>query len=224
VRPHALEPEDAHRFAVTVAQSLAASGKSHEALERIDAAERHIQSTQLHRRVEMEKVRSLVGYFSGDFALGKEAGERHIALARQAGLAYEVAVGTHNLGDTLLRLGELDRAVEVLSESLEVARANGLHRLHAHNEALLAYAKSSQDPARAIAEMRAFIGLAESRKYLWDALNGRFYLCKLLVRTGSPDARAELVATIDREERLDHRLIATETRKLLAALDMGAEP
>ena len=52
---------------------------------------------------ERTKLEQLIAFFSRDFPTAIEAGQKAVEAARQAGLAYEVAINLHLLGEALFR-------------------------------------------------------------------------------------------------------------------------
>jgi hypothetical protein len=165
-------------------------------------------------------VRALSFGFRGDWQSCARASEIAAEQMRAAGLLHEVAVNLHNLGDALLRGGELPRAYAALQASLSAADEIGSDRLQNLNQMLLAYldALSGADDAKRVLGER--IAQAESQRWTWDVLTGRYLLGKLLAESGDLDAaRRELDLTRRMAESMDNRLLVDDCDRALALLD-----
>ncbi len=215
----ALQPLDVQRFELSWAQALAANGQQTEALTYLERARRRVASSDMRKLVEIEKLATLVAFFDRKYGLAAEMGERHVELARKAGFAYEVAVGTHNRVDILMHLERLEEAKHALDESLDVTRRHGFMRLLSHNLGLHAYLHAGNNVEAAATQMRSLIAEARSHGYVWDVVSIRFWLAKLLVRAHSPDAAEELRQFIEEANRANHHLHVDEAQELLEALD-----
>jgi len=213
-----LDGEGAHRYDIIHAQNLAATGCEADALETLERARNRVTAGDVRALVEIEKNRSIIAYFCGRFDVACDAGERHVALAKAAKMAYEVAVGKHNLAENQLWLGDPERAKQTMTEALEIAREHGFHRLLAHDQMFLIYMNADDRAEDAIPALLAALETAESRNYLWDALNGRFLLAKLCVRAKSPQAKAVLESVIERASQLKNGLVEREARGMLTEL------
>jgi class 3 adenylate cyclase/tetratricopeptide (TPR) repeat protein len=71
----------------------------------------------------------------GEFAEGMAPGEEAIQMAEAAGHPYSLIHACYGLGFFHLRRGDLDRAIPVLEQGLEVCNAWGLHALSFHGVA-----------------------------------------------------------------------------------------
>lgn len=196
-----------YRLEIGLAMAHGASGDKARALAHLDQAASLASPGDLGAAVEREKLRALVLHFSRDFAGSAAASQRGADAARAAGLSYEVALGLHNMGDSLLWMGDYARSHAAFRESLAVAEQFGFTRLRDHDRMYLAFLEADQPQTDAVSLLRELIHDAETKGYAWDALNGRYLLSSLLFR------RAELNAARDELERV--RLLARESRSQL---------
>lgn len=216
--PVTFEGPTAYRHALLLAQALGASGDKLQALSFLERATELSDPHDLGGAVERAKMRALICHFSADFREAAEASHRGVELARSAGLSYEIALGLHNLGDSLLWIDEFGRSHAAFQQSLAVAEQYGYARLARHDRMYLTYLEGYQGAPTALEDLRALVREADDAGLTWDALNGRFLLGALAFRRKDADfARREL-------ERV--RILARECQSHLlekSAIDMLAQ-
>jgi len=180
-----LSPQLAPRALVLATQAHAVAGERELALEllaRLPASDDPASEAQL------DKLRALISFFSRDFNAAAAASVRGAELARQSGLAFEAALHLHNLGDALIFLADYPRAYAALQQSLTLCEERGAARLGLQNRMYLGYLDALQGLPGGEAVLRDGIAHAESQGYLWDIVNGRFLLGRLLEDMGLPRA------------------------------------
>lgn len=151
----------------------------------------------------------------------REAGLRHVALAREAGGIVEVGALT-NLASTELELGNVDAAIDLCR--LAVARAAEIGRpsaaVHAYENLVPALLERG-DLDGATEAMRA--GRAISVRRLGNAFSLLIYLLMLVERRGDARLTARLLGYVDRVYEDSRRTMHPEERrtreKLLAKLE-----
>ncbi len=186
-------PGEQYRLEIGLAMSRGASGDKVRALAHIEHAAGLVSAGDLGTAVELEKLRALVLHFSRDFQGSSAASQRGVEAARAAGLSYEVALGLHNMGDSLMWIGDYARSHASFRQSLSVAEEFGFTRLRDHDRMYLAFLEADQLGADSVRLLRELIQDADTKGYAWDALNGRYLLASLLFRRGELDpARTEL--------------------------------
>lgn len=200
-------PGEEYRLEIGLAMVHGASGTKDRALAHLDRSARLVGEGDFGAAVEREKLRALVLHFSRDFAGSAAASQRGVDAARAAGLSYEIALGLHNMGDSLMWIGDYAKAHAAFRQSLASAEEFGFTRLRDHDRMYLAFLEADQPGVDAAGLLRELIHDAETKGYAWDALNGRYLLSSLLFRRGQLDtARTEL-------ERV--RLLARESKSQL---------
>ncbi|MFW5739084.1 MAG: protein kinase domain-containing protein [Myxococcota bacterium] len=178
----AFEGKEAYRHALGLAQALGATGQQSRALAYLKRANELADPHDVGGAVEREKLCALIFHFSGDFGEAAAASERGVALARTAGLSYEVALGLHNLGDSLLWLEDTARSHAAFQQSLAITEQYGYARLARHNRMYLTYLEGRQGSDEAYEALRELVREADDKGLTWDALNGRFLLGALAYR------------------------------------------
>jgi tetratricopeptide (TPR) repeat protein len=214
-----LDPDDAYRLHIGMAQSLGASGESAMALIHLDQAARAADARDLGAGVEREKLRALIFHFSRDFHAAAVASQQGAELARAAGLSYEAALGLHNMGDSLLWLGQFARAHAAFQQSVAVCEHFGYGRLLNHNRMYLTYLDGGQGDTQALDTLRELIREADNMGLTWDALDGRYLLGALALRQGDwPLARQELERVRILARECKSHLLEQSARELLEGM------
>jgi hypothetical protein len=158
------------------------------------------------------KSRVMRFFFARRYAEAAEITEGAVAFARRAGLRDEESTNLHNVGDTYLRLGEVDRARSALVESSALADEIGDEHLRMHNEVLLAYLDAK--PAR----IEELVEALEAEGDFWHALHTRYWLGRLLADDRDTRAPRELVRVRETALELKVHLVADECERALAEL------
>jgi tetratricopeptide (TPR) repeat protein len=182
-----IPPSQAQRAALIKAQTHAISGARDQALallSRLPPAEDPAQEAQL------EKLRALTHFFAREFEASAAASTRGADLARRSGLPFETALHLHNLGDVLLHLGDYPRAYAALQQSLVLCEQHHADRLAQQNRMYIGYLDARQGLPGGEALLRDAIEQARGQGYLWDVINGRYLLARLLEDMGLPRAAA----------------------------------
>jgi len=187
------EGEEAYRHALGLAQALGATGEKAKALAQLQRATEMADPHDIGATVEREKLRALIFHFCADFREAAEASERGAALAQTVGLSYEVALGLHNQGDSLLWLEDYARSHAAFQRSLAITEQYGYARLARHNRMYLTYLDGLQGMDEGYDTLRVLVREADDKGLTWDALNGRFLLGVLAYRRGDAEvARRDL--------------------------------
>src|SRR5439155_19514967 len=198
----------AHRTLMGLALAYAASGAEKRARTAIESAEKLAPVDDLALTCERAKLEQLVSFFSRDFAGAVEAGQKAVELARKAGLAYEVAINLHILGESLFRSGELPRAYACFQQSTALCEEIAEERLRAHNRSFLAYLDAVTDQQGAYVALGESASYARAHNYSWDEVNARYLLARLYQKKGrNADARAEFERCRKLTESVGFRLI-----------------
>jgi hypothetical protein len=137
------------------------------------------------------------------------------------GIAYEVAVNLHNLGDILVHSDDLPRAYTAIRQSLALSEETGFERLANFNRMFLAFLDGVRGAVDGEKLLREGIAYAESKDFTWDVIGGRSLLAKLLHRSGSlPSARQEYEQTRALAALAGHRLVVEDCEKALTELGL----
>jgi serine/threonine protein kinase/tetratricopeptide (TPR) repeat protein len=206
------DDHEEHRVAIHLAQSHAAVGDRKTALSDLQEAERLLPNDRT-AALERTKIRAVVDYFTRDFRSAALHCEEAIHVAREIGLAHEVMVNLHNLGEILVHLDDLPRAYGATQQSLALCDESGEQRYANSNRMLLAFLDGIRDDPDRDSEkrLRQGIAYATNKEFTWDVIGARLLLANLLRRRGRfEEAREEYEKT--RQLALDagHRLVADD--------------
>ncbi len=182
-----IPPSQAQRAVLIKAQTHAISGERDRALALLS---RLPPTEELAQEAQLEKLRALTHFFARDFEASAAASTRGAELARRSGLPFETALHLHNLGDVLLHLGDYPRAYAALQQSLALCEQHHADRLAQQNRMYIGYLDARQGLPGGEALLRDAIEQARGQGYLWDVLNGRYLLARLLEDMGLPRAAA----------------------------------
>jgi tetratricopeptide (TPR) repeat protein len=172
---------------------------------------------------ERLKLRALIDYFARDYRTAAAECEKAVDMARELGLAYEVAVNLHNLGDVLMRLDDFGRAYGALQQSLALCDESGFERLASHNRMFLAFLDAARGDAEAEKRLHQGIRYAEANDFTWDVIGGRLMLAQLLQRRGDYDAaKTEFLKLREIARAAGNRLVADDCDAALQAMATGA--
>ena len=209
----------AHRTMTGLALAYAASGAEQRARATLANAEKFAAPDDLALLCERAKLEQLIAFFSRDFAGAIEAGQKAVEMARQAGLAYEVAINLHILGEALFRNEEFPRAYACFQQSTAICDEIASERLRAHNGSYLAYLDAVTDYEGACTVLRESIAYAHAPNYSWDEVDARFLLAKLLMQNNHVDeAKAEFERCRALAQSVGLRLMDDDCRTALTAL------
>jgi tetratricopeptide (TPR) repeat protein len=138
------------------------------------------------------------------------------------GLAHEVMLNLHNLGDILVHLDDLPRAYGAIQQSLSLCEESGDERFANYNRMLLAFLDGIQELTDGEKLLRQGIAYAASKEFTWDVIGGRLLLAKLLRRLGQLEAaREEFEKTQGLAVEAGHRLVADDCEIALQELAGG---
>jgi serine/threonine protein kinase/tetratricopeptide (TPR) repeat protein len=212
------DSKEKHRVALQLAQAHGGLGDRRTALASLREAEQLVPDDRM-AVLERTKVRSLVNYLTGDYRSAALESEKAIDLGREMGLAREVMLNLHNLGDILVHLEDLPRAYGAIRQSLALSEESGFERLANYNRMLLAFLDGIQGTVDGERLLRQGIAYAESKNFTWDVIGGRALLAKLLYRGGQLDAaRAEYETTRALAAAAGHRLVVDDAEHALRKL------
>ena len=208
-----------HKIMLHRAQAHAGLGDRRSALVALSRAEQLFPNDPT-AAAERQKIRGLTDYFSKDFRAAVLACERAVEMARDLGIAYEVAINLHNLGDSLVHLEDFPRAYGAFRQSIELCDEVGFERLSNHNRMYLAFLDGVAGDTKAEDILRNGIRYAETHDYTWDAVNGGALLAQLLRRRGDiAGATVEFSKTRETARAVGNRLLADECDTALRAMD-----
>jgi serine/threonine protein kinase/tetratricopeptide (TPR) repeat protein len=173
---------------------------------------------------ELAKMEALVRFFANDYEACLEAGGRALELAKEYGFPYEQAVNAHNMGEAYLRLGDYKRAFASLRFSYEMSRDHGWSKLQWANMRVLGFIDAtrfgSKEGRSHVVQANEF---AESHGFVWDVIQGRYYLAIIDQGRGDEDAARQGLREILRlAADHGHRDYVSAAEKALKALDAGS--
>ncbi|MBX3270026.1 MAG: protein kinase [Sandaracinaceae bacterium] len=214
------------RCLVPLALATASDGRRKPALEALAEARRLQQQTGDDRFTECEmlKMESLVYFFGLDHERALESAGKALELAKEYGFSYEAAVNAHNMGEGYLRLGDYKRAFGSLRYSYEVARDHGFEKLQWANMRVLGFIDATRFGSK---EGRAHVAqandYAERHGYVWDLIQGRYYLAIIDQGRGEIEtARSALREILRLAADHGHTDYVKATEKALEALEAGS--
>jgi tetratricopeptide (TPR) repeat protein len=205
-------------FTLTLARTMGGQAEAAlQLLERLDAA---APATDAAERVAREKLRGLIHFNARDFDAAARAAQKLTQTARSAGLRFDIAAALHNLGDSCDRLGDHPRAYAAFVESLELTSQLEHERLSNLNRMHLCLLDGLRSAEGAEQRLKALIRRADGQGWLWDVLEGRFLLARLVAARGDHQlAREQLQTIIEKADEQGHQLIKNDARELLGKLE-----
>jgi eukaryotic-like serine/threonine-protein kinase len=202
-----------------LAVCCAATGEQARALSTLDAVMQRAAPEGGLALAEEARIRLMIALFSRDYGTAIEQGERAVALARSAGITYEVALGLNLWGQALLRSGDRARAYACLQQSSTLCEESAEERLGAHSRAFVAYLDAKGNADAANTAIREFIRYAAAHRYLWDESNGRHLLAQLYRDRGElATAEIEFEACGALARSIGYRLITDDCLEALNEL------
>ncbi|MEQ9081192.1 MAG: protein kinase [Sandaracinaceae bacterium] len=213
------------RALIPLALASASDGRTDRALQALEEARRlGGEESDRFTECEMLKMEALTHFFANDYERCRAASSQALELAKEYGLTYEAAVNAHNLGEAHLRLGDYKRAFASLRYSYEVARDHGWEKLQWSNMRVLGFIDAtrfgSKEGREHVVRANEF---AERHGFVWDLIQGRYYLAIVDQGRGDDDAARGGLRDILRlaaEHGFSDYVKAAE--KALRALDQGS--
>lgn len=208
-----------HRTLMGLALAYAASGAEQRARATLEGSEKYVDADDPAQLCERAKLEQLIAFFSRDFPGAIEAGQKAVEMARQAGLAYEVAINLHILGEALFRNEEYPRAYACFQQSIAICDEIASERLRVHNGSYLAYLDAVTDFEGACAILHESIEYAHAPNYSWDEVDARWLLARLLQQNGhTEEAKTEFERCRALAQSVGLRLMDEDCRTALAEL------
>jgi eukaryotic-like serine/threonine-protein kinase len=207
-----------HKLLLSLAQAHGAHGDRGLARTYFERAER-IGLSDAVATCERQKVRGMLEYFARDYRAAALACERATDLAREAGLSHEVAVNLHNLGDLLVRQGDLARAYGAIQQSAVVCQELAFDRLLSHNRMFLAFLDGMRGDEEASRTIEQWIQYAEANGFRWEVVSGHWLRAKLLEARGDlPAARENYRALAEASRAAGLHMTELDANEALARL------
>ncbi|MCB9591567.1 MAG: protein kinase [Sandaracinaceae bacterium] len=214
------------RCLVPLALATASEGRRRPALEALDEARRLQKEAGDDRFTECEmlKMESLVHFFGLDHERALVAAGKALELAKEYGFSYEAAVNAHNMGEGYLRLGDYKRAFASLRYSYETARDHGFEKLQWANMRVLGFIDATRFGSK---EGRTHVAQANDyaarHGYVWDLIQGRYYLAIIDQGRGDDEAaRTALREILRLAADHGHADYVKAAEKALEALEAGS--
>lgn len=160
-------------------------------------------------RVHCAKARASCFYFTAHYASAADATEETARLAHQAGLRFDECSHLHNLAELWIRLDQRGRARTLLEQSSSIARDTGSSAVEHHNAILSAYLDGSSE------KLARFADEARETKHRWRDLHARYWLGRLHLERGAPEARTALHRALDLARSLRVKVITDECTVML---------
>jgi tetratricopeptide (TPR) repeat protein len=172
---------------------------------------------------ELFRLESQIHYHGRDQEARARAAARAMEVAREAGLLHEAALNAHNMGDAFLRLGDHRRAFAALRNSYEASLENGYARLQATNIRALGFIDATRFGSNeGRTRVLSAIDYAEKHDFVWDVIQGKFFLAIVEHRLGDlRAARALLREVLDLAAQHGHRNYTEDAESALSQLDAG---
>jgi eukaryotic-like serine/threonine-protein kinase len=213
-------PREQHRLLLTTAQALASVDRSEEAAQALAFAATLAVGDDPLLACERERTRAVLCAFRRDWQGSVEACEAAVEQGRAAGLTREVASSLHNLGEALIRLGEMPRGYAALNASLELAEEANLERIANFDRLLLAHLDAVEGLPGSDELFEEAMARAEQRGWTFDHLTGRYLRGKLLAQRNDFDAaRKELEQARQRALEIEYRPLMRECAAELELLE-----
>lgn len=207
---------------LAVANARAARNDREGALASLAAAEGIIRAKgDMAELAEMYKTEGLIRFMLRDFDASVAASERALELAKNYDFAYLRAVCSHNIGDVLMRHGDFAKAFTYLYSSLQICEQEGFEKLRSLNMIFVGYIDAMRLRSdKALDQIRAGIRFAEEKGYVWDVIQGKFFLGRICFELGRmEEARAALGEALRLGRTTGNRVHADECEEMLSAID-----
>jgi eukaryotic-like serine/threonine-protein kinase len=200
-----------------LAGTKASIGNTAEALALVDELDEQAPPSNDVGAALRMKHRFLIHFNDRDFVAACKVSSALAKLAQKAGLRFEAAAALHNLGDACDRIGDHPRAYAAFVESLDLCREMELERLINLNQMHLALLDGLRNFEGADERIITHIRHADARGYLWDVLEGKFLLARLMLRHGDHvRAKKYLREVLDLSEEHRHELLRLDALELMS--------
>lgn len=174
---------------------------------------------------ELFRLESQVHYHARDQTSRAASAAKAIEIAREAGLHHEAALNAHNMGDALLRLGDYRKAFAALRSSYDASAEHGYARLQASNMRAIGFIDATRFGSNeGRARVLSAIEYAEKHGFVWDVIQGKYFLAIVEQRRGNKDAsRALLREVLNLAVQHGHRNYTEDAEAALRQLDAGQQ-
>jgi tetratricopeptide (TPR) repeat protein len=170
---------------------------------------------------QLFRLESQIHYHARDQEASARAAAKAMEIAREAGLHHEAALNAHNMGEAFLRLGDHRRAFAALRSSYETAVENGYARLQMSNIRALGFIDATRfNSSEGRARVQQAIEYAEKHEFVWDVIQGKFFLAVIEQKRGeAAAARSCLREVLDMAAQHGHRNYIEDAEVALRRLD-----
>ena len=185
---------------------------------------RRLAGDEIDRYTESDilKMESLVHYYSRDYLRCIGKANEAMEIAMEYGFEYEIAVNSHNIGETYIRLGDFRRAFASLQRSYEICREKGYQRLLMMNQRALGFIDAIRNQPNARERVVEAVRFADSNGFLWDAMQGKYMLAIVDHQRGDLDAaRTGLREMLRLAADNGQRRYVMDAENALAAIERG---
>ena len=198
-------------------------GDGQSALATLEQAKRHGDERDAATMSQLYRLESQIHYHAREQEASARAAAKAMEVAREAGLHHEAALNAHNMGEAFLRMGDHRRAFAALRSSYEVAVENGYARLQMSNIRALGFIDATRfNSAEGRARVLQAIDYAEKHEFVWDVIQGKFFLAVVEQKQGDADAaRARLREVLDLAAQHGHRNYIQDAEAALRLVDLG---
>jgi serine/threonine protein kinase/tetratricopeptide (TPR) repeat protein len=179
--------------------------------------------TDANMQSQLFRLESQIHYHARDQEASARAAAKAMEIAREAGLHHEAALNAHNMGEAFLRLGDHRRAFAALRSSYEVAVENGYARLQMSNIRALGFIDATRfNSAEGRARVQQAIEYAEKHDFVWDVIQGKFFLAVIEQKRGEAGAaRSCLREVLDMAAQHGHRNYIEDAETALRQLEIN---
>jgi serine/threonine protein kinase/tetratricopeptide (TPR) repeat protein len=172
---------------------------------------------------QLFRLESQIHYHARDQEASARAAAKAMEIAREAGLYHEAALNAHNMGEAFLRLGDHRRAFAALRSSYETAVENGYARLQMSNIRALGFIDATRfNSTEGRARVQQAIDYAEKHEFVWDVIQGKFFLAVIEQKRGEAGAaRLCLREVLDMAAQHGHRNYIEDAETALRRLEVN---
>jgi tetratricopeptide (TPR) repeat protein len=212
------------RCLMPLSLTYARMGDRHSALDTLEQAKRLGEArSDPSIMSQLYRLESQIHYHARDQEASAHAAARALEIAREVGLNHEAALNAHNMGEAFLRLGDHRRAFAALRNSYETAVENGYMRLQMSNIRALGFIDATRfGSAEGRARVVQAIEYAENHDFVWDVIQGKFFLAVIEQKRGDTEAaRGRLREVLNLAAQHGHRNYIEDAENALRQLDGG---
>jgi predicted ATPase/tRNA A-37 threonylcarbamoyl transferase component Bud32 len=211
------------RCLTPLALTYARMGDRQSALATLEQAKRLADESDAAMMGQLFRLESQIHYHAREQEASARAAAKAMEIAREAGLHHEAALNAHNMGEAFLRMGDHRRAFAALRSSYETAVENGYARLQMSNIRALGFIDATRfNSAEGRARVLQAIDYAEKHEFVWDVIQGKFFLAVIEQKQGDADsARARLREVLDLAAQHGHRNYIEDAEAALRLVDIG---